>query len=134
MAAGYDPYQQNFQWGSAIGDIGGNILKILMLLGGGGKGPLKGLEGLLGMGGKEDEKASPDVITTGGGHPPPQIQQPMPMPTGAPMGPMPGAPGPGGPQQGPMGQDPNQIMQMIMALLQQNRGGQGGPPMGGMMG
>jgi len=133
MAAGYDPYQQNFQVGGALGDIGGNIIKILAMFGAGGKGPLKFLEGILGMGGKDGGEAKPDVVTTQG-QPPPQIQQPMPMPTGAPMGPMPGAPGPGGPQQGPMGQDPNQIMQMIMALLQQNRGGQGGPPMGGMMG
>ena len=138
MPAGYDPYQQNFQWGSALGDVGGNIIKILAMLGGMGTGPFKGLEGLIGGvgGGKEDEEEpNPQVIQGGGGQPPPQIQQPMPLAPmggpqmGAPMGPMPG--GQGGPPMGPQGgPQQDQIMKMIMALLQQ----QGGPPMGGMMG
>ena len=33
MAAGYDPYQQNFQMGDAMGGIGRNILSVLALFG-----------------------------------------------------------------------------------------------------
>ena len=145
MPAGYDPYQQNFQAGGALGDIGGNIIKILAMFGMGGKGPLKFLQGIMG-GGTEEQSVGETAIPTGRGQgdamgagkmapelmnmlppqgPPPGGPPPGGPPMGAPMGPM-----PGGPQMGPQGPQQDQIMKMIMALLQQ----QGGPPMGGMMG
>ena len=159
MPAGYDPYQQNFQAGGALGDIGGNIIKILAMFGMGGKGPLKFLQGIMG-GGTEEQSVGETAIPTGRGQgdamgagkmapelmnmlppqgPPPGGPPPGGPQMGTPMGPMPGGPpgmppmGPqGGPQMGggPQGPQQDQIMKMIMALLQQ----QGGPPMGGMMG
>ena len=135
MPAGYDPYQQNFQAGGALGDIGGNIIKILAMFGMGGKGPLKFLQGVMG-GGQEDGSQEPlNPVIGNPGLQQPQLMGPQGPPPGgpppggpqmgAPMGPM-----PGGPQMGPQGPQQDQIMKMIMALLQQ----QGGPPMGGMMG
>lgn len=134
MAWGHDPYQEDFQiadfWGSHIGAG----LRVLLLLGGMGEGPLKGLEGLMGgTEGKEDTEgdgAKPPQVIQGQGQPPPQIQQPPPM-----GGMPPSGPPPMGGQMGGMGGQVNpEMLQRIMEMLRMF-GGQGGPGMmGGGMG
>jgi hypothetical protein len=65
MPIGYDPYQQNFQVGDALGGIGKNILGVLALFGAGGKGPLKFLQGLLGGEKKEEEDIPTQPLQSG---------------------------------------------------------------------
>ena len=132
---GYDPYQKDMNVGGLLGDTGGGILKFLMMMGMGGKGPLAGL---LGMGSETTE--SPGVTQQPGpqnqgpmGQPLPQ--QPMPEPRMFPQPQMPPGPGMAGPQmggpqqgmqQGMQGIDPQMIQQLMRLFSGMGNRGIGG--------
>ena len=100
----YDPYSENDNFGAVIGDLGGKVISILLLMGGMGKGPLAGLMGTGGKTAGASTASGDQLPSTMGGGPGAQGQS--------------GSPGP---QQNPLSS--------VMSMLGGGQGGAGqGPP------
>ncbi len=133
----YDPYSENDNFGAVIGDLGGKVISILLLMGGMGKGPLAGLMGTGGKTAGASTASGDQLPSTMGGGPGAQGQSGSPGPQQNPLSSLMSMLGGGqGQEQGPpppqviqgAGQPPPQIQQP------QPLAPQGMPPMLGPMG